>query len=64
MFFHTLKQCTHKCTILVLMTNMEVSWKYDIQNGYAKIIPPKILDRISLMLMNYNITNPTQGRIL
>jgi hypothetical protein len=38
------------------MTKMEVSWIYDIQNGYAKIIPPKILDRISLMLINYNIT--------
>jgi hypothetical protein len=38
------------------MTKMEVSWKYDIQNGYAKIIPPKIPDRISLMLINYNIT--------
>jgi hypothetical protein len=37
------------------MTNMEVRWKYDIQNGYAKIIPPKIPDRISLMLINYNI---------
>jgi hypothetical protein len=34
---------------------MEVSWKYDIQNGYAKIIPPTIPDRISLMLVNYNI---------
>jgi hypothetical protein len=56
MFFHTLKQCTHKCTILLLMTKMEVSWKYDIQNGYAKIIPPKIPDRISLMLISYNIT--------
>jgi hypothetical protein len=38
------------------MTNMEVSWKYDIQNGYAKLIPPKIPNRISLMLKNYNIT--------
>jgi hypothetical protein len=38
------------------MTKMEVSWKYDIQNRYAKIIPPKILNRISLMLINYNIT--------
>jgi hypothetical protein len=38
------------------MNKMEVSWKYDIQNEYAKIIPPKILDRISLMLITYNIT--------
>jgi hypothetical protein len=30
---------------------MEVSWKYDIQKGYAKVIPPKIPDRISLMIM-------------
>jgi hypothetical protein len=34
---------------------MEVSWKYDIQKGYAKIIPPKIPDRISLMLTDNNI---------
>jgi hypothetical protein len=33
MFFHTLNQCTHTCAILLLMTKMEVSWKYDIQNG-------------------------------
>jgi hypothetical protein len=35
---------------------MEVSWEYDIQNEYANIIPPKFLDRISLMLITYNIT--------
>jgi hypothetical protein len=56
MFFHSLEYFTQKCTILLLMTKMEVSWKYDIQNGYARIIPPKIPDRISLILINYNIT--------
>jgi hypothetical protein len=35
---------------------MEVSWEYDIQNGYTKKTPPKIPDRISLMLIAYNIT--------
>jgi hypothetical protein len=65
MFFHALDECTHKCTILLLMTKMEVSWEYDIQNRYAKIIPPKILDRISLMLINYNIkTSNTREDLL
>jgi hypothetical protein len=63
MFFHTLKKCTHKCTILLLMAKMEVSWKYDIQNGYAKIISPKIPDRISLMLIITILQLPSQGRI-
>jgi hypothetical protein len=34
------------------MTKIEFSWKYDIQNGYAKIITHKIPDRISPMLIN------------
>jgi hypothetical protein len=42
---------------------MEVSWKYDIQNEYAKIIPPKIPDRISLMLIITILQLPPQGRI-
>jgi hypothetical protein len=45
------------------MTKMEVSWKYDIQNGYAKIIPPKIPDSISLMLIFTILQLPSQGRI-
>jgi hypothetical protein len=42
---------------------MEFSWKYDIQNGYAKIIPPKIPDRISLMLIITILQLPSRGRI-
>jgi hypothetical protein len=45
------------------MTKMEFSWKYDIQNGYAKIIPPKIPDRISLMLIITILQLPSRGRI-
>jgi hypothetical protein len=47
------------------MTKMEVSWTYDIQNGHDRIIPPKILDRISLMLINNSIkTSNTRKDIL
>jgi hypothetical protein len=42
---------------------MKVSWKYDIQNGNAKIIPPKIPDRISPMLIIAILQLPSRGRI-
>jgi hypothetical protein len=45
------------------MTKIEVSWKYDIQNGYAEIIRPKIPDWISLMLIITILQLPSQGRI-
>jgi hypothetical protein len=45
------------------MTKREVGWKYNIQNGYAKIIPPKIPDRISLMLTIAILQIPSRGRI-
>jgi hypothetical protein len=46
------------------MIKMEVRWKYYIQNGYGKIMPPKTPDRISLMLINYNITTSNMWKDL
>jgi hypothetical protein len=50
--------------IHLMMTKMEFSWNYDILNGYAKIIPPKIPDRISRMLIITVLQLPSRGRAL